>query len=79
MKKSRFALAALAVASILVAACSDDNTSSTTTTAATDDSTMSTEGPVDTTASALAMDTNGDGKVQFGIAAAGPRDDGGYY
>jgi len=25
------------------------------------------------------LDTNGDGKVQFGVAAAGPRDDGAYY
>ncbi|HWM19932.1 MAG TPA: BMP family ABC transporter substrate-binding protein [Ilumatobacteraceae bacterium] len=28
---------------------------------------------------ALDLDTNGDGTVVFGIAAAGPRDDGGYY
>src|SRR4026209_883060 len=34
----------------------------------------STEGPA-----ALDLDTNGDGTVVFGIAAAGPRDDGGYY
>ena len=27
----------------------------------------------------LDLDTNGDGKVAFGIAAAGPRDDGAYY
>ena len=29
--------------------------------------------------SSLALDTNGDGTVVFGVAAAGPRDDGGYY
>ncbi|HTH06534.1 MAG TPA: BMP family ABC transporter substrate-binding protein [Ilumatobacteraceae bacterium] len=35
---------------------------------------MDTEAPAP-----LEMDTNGDGKVVFGIAAAGPADDGGYY
>jgi basic membrane protein A len=31
------------------------------------------------TGTATDLDTNGDGRVQFGIAAAGPRDDGAYY
>ena len=40
----------------------------------------STEAAVDRgSRAALDLDTNGDGTVVFGIAAAGPRDDGGYY
>jgi basic membrane protein A and related proteins len=37
--------------------------------------------PADTTPAPAAqdLDTNGDGKVLFGVAAAGPRDDGAYY
>ncbi len=39
------------------------------------------ESPATTTAEAapLDLDTNGDGAVLFGVAAAGPRDDGAYY
>ena len=39
----------------------------------------STEPPSTEAAAPLDLDTNGDGTVVFGIAAAGPRDDGGYY
>jgi basic membrane protein A len=39
----------------------------------------STEPPSTEAPAALDLDTNGDGTVVFGIAAAGPRDDGGYY
>jgi basic membrane protein A len=39
----------------------------------------STETPSTEAPAALDLDTNGDGTVVFGIAAAGPRDDGGYY
>ena len=39
----------------------------------------STEAPSTEAPAALDLDTNGDGTVVFGIAAAGPRDDGGYY
>jgi len=38
-----------------------------------------TEAPATSAASAVNLDTNGDGKVVFGIAAAGPADDGAYY
>lgn len=86
MKTSRIALAALAAASIALAACGSDSESTSTTAAPTEtttgstDSTETTAPAVDTTApTGTEMDTNGDGKVQFGIAAAGPRDDGGYY
>jgi basic membrane protein A and related proteins len=88
MRNSRIAIAALAALSIVAASCGsdDDNTATTTAppasaaptdTTATGDSTA----PPETAApgGSLALDTNGDGKVRFGIAAAGPRDDGGYY
>ena len=73
----------LAVAlALLGAACSDDDddaSEGTATTAADDgedtDTTEDTGGGED----AEALDTNGDGEVVFGIAAAGPRDDGAYY
>ena len=39
----------------------------------------STEPPSTEAPAAMDLDTNGDGTVVFGIAAAGPRDDGGYY
>jgi basic membrane protein A len=39
----------------------------------------STEAPSTEAPAPLDLDTNGDGTVVFGIAAAGPRDDGGYY
>ncbi len=45
-------------------------------------STDTTEAMTDTTAAggdAVDLDTNGDGQVVFGVAAAGPRDDGAYY
>ena len=38
-----------------------------------------TEAPATSAAAASDLDTNGDGKVVFGIAAAGPADDGAYY
>jgi basic membrane protein A len=40
---------------------------------------VSTQATPTTTAKASLLDTNGDGKVVFGIAAAGPADDGAYY
>ena len=48
---------------------------STDTTAAAEEEPADTEVAVE----ASTLDTNGDGKVVFGIAAAGPRDDGAYY
>ncbi|MBK5333209.1 MAG: BMP family ABC transporter substrate-binding protein [Ilumatobacteraceae bacterium] len=38
-----------------------------------------TDAPATSAAAATDLDTNGDGKVVFGIAAAGPADDGAYY
>ncbi len=38
-----------------------------------------TDAPATTAAAVSDLDTNGDGKVVFGIAAAGPADDGAYY
>lgn len=80
---------------VAAACGSDDNSTSTTAaadvttvTVAPADSTAPTDSaaptestaPTDSAATApLDLDTNGDGKVVFGIAAAGPRDDGGYY
>lgn len=90
MRKSRIAIAAIAALSIVAASCGSDSDSGDTTTAPAEsmapaETTGDTAAPADTTAvteaasGLLDLDTNGDGKVQFGIAAAGPRDDGGYY
>jgi len=73
----------------------DDDTTATTaapttTTAApsdpdtpTTESTATTEAPTTTVApvpeESCELDSNGDGEVRFGVATAGPRDDGGYY
>lgn len=47
---------------------------------ATEETTADTEAPEATDAAeGNSLDTNGDGKVVFGVAAAGPRDDGAYY
>ncbi|HEX2782216.1 MAG TPA: BMP family ABC transporter substrate-binding protein [Ilumatobacteraceae bacterium] len=40
---------------------------------------VATEAPASTAPAPSPLDTNGDGKVVFGIAAAGPADDGAYY
>lgn len=57
-------LIALAAVSLFMAACSDDDDSA---------SDCASEAP------SLEMDSDGDGQVIFGVATAGPRDDGGYY
>ena len=83
MKTSRIAVAAFAAFGLAVAACGSDAAAPPKATLPTDVTTA----PIDTTAAtsstvpsgSLDLDTNGDGKVVFGIAAAGPRDDGGYY
>ncbi len=94
MKATRTALAAIAALSILAAACgSDDKDSGATTPATTPATDAGTTPPTDagttpgttpattpgTTGEALSLDTNGDGKVVFGVATPGPRDDGAYY
>jgi basic membrane protein A len=78
LRKSRWVIGPL-VALTLLAACGDDDddAASTTTPAAGAGGATTTTGGGSSDANAL--DTNGDGKVVFGIAAAGPRDDGGYY
>ena len=72
MKTSRFALAALAAASIVIAACGSDSTSSGTTAGSTDTTTAATgstavtettAAATDTTVAASSMDTNGDGRI----------------
>jgi basic membrane protein A len=79
MKRLTTTIAALAGVSALVlvaVACGDDDdneSSATATTAAT------TIDAVATTTSKVDLDTNGDGKVVFGVATPGPRNDGGYY
>ena len=63
------------------AAASDTTTAAADTTAA--EATDTTEAAAETTAGeaadASSLDTNGDGTVVLGVAAAGPRDDGAYY
>lgn len=88
---SRFKIgvAVLAALSITMAACGDDESADTTTPATeapvvTDAPTTevpTTDAPDETMApvEVSSLDYNGDGKVVFGIAAAGPRDDGAYY
>ena len=86
------ALVLLAAASIVAAACGSDSKSSdatsaptqppaTTPTATEPTATVptATDAPATTAAAVSDLDTNGDGKVVFGIAAAGPADDGAYY
>jgi basic membrane protein A len=90
-----FAAALAALSLVAAACGSDDNSSTTTppSAAATDtaapvatdaavatDAPAATDAPTATTAAdTLALDFDGDGKVVFGIAAAGPADDGAYY
>ena len=64
--KLSLALAILAALSVFVAACGDDDTPEATDTCETDSVTQQ-------------LDANGDNTVRFGIATAGPRDDGAYY
>lgn len=63
MRTTKLFVAAIAALGLVAASCGDDAKTSDTTAAPT----------------ANALDTNGDGKVVFGIAAAGPADDGAYY
>ena len=74
------ATATEAPATTAAAATEAPSTEAPATTAAAGTEAPSTEAPA-TTAAATAtdIDTNGDGKVVFGIAAAGPADDGAYY
>jgi len=90
MKASTFTAAALVALGLVAAGCSSDKTTTTTAAATTAEATTaapattaaaSTEAPTTaaTNDAIKLLDANGDGKVQFGIAAAGPKDDGAYY
>src|SRR5262245_49265906 len=70
-----------AVALLVLAACgSDDSGDSSASTAPSATDAATTAASTATTADALAnLDKNGDGKVVFGIATPGPRNDGAYY
>ncbi len=78
-------LAVLAAFSFVAASCGDDDddddAGAESTDAATDAADDGTGGDTTTTGAAVTvdLDTNGDGSVVFGVAAAGPRDDGAYY
>ena len=81
-RRSLGLLAAAVSLALLGAACGDDDEAddSTPTTTADGEDTETTEGEEEGDGEeANALDTNGDGEVVFGIAAAGPRDDGAYY
>ncbi len=86
------ALVLLAATSIVAAACGSDSKASDATSAATQPAATAptatqpaatqpaaTQPAATSAAAASDLDTNGDGKVVFGIAAAGPADDGAYY
>ncbi len=82
MRTSKLFVAVIAALGLVAAACGDDEKSSDTTTAATDAPTTdapTTDAPTTDAPEANALDFNGDGEVRFGIAAAGPADDGAYY
>jgi basic membrane protein A and related proteins len=93
MKKAHLFVAATAALSLVAACGGDDDTESSAAPAATTpatetDAPVETEAPTQTDAPPEtdavevptdALDTNGDGTVVFGVAAAGPRDDGAYY
>lgn len=92
MRSSKLFVAAFAALSLVAAACGDDEETTTTvppgteapsteapSTEAPSTEAPSTEAPSTEPPAAHALDLNGDGKVVFGIAAAGPADDGAYY
>jgi basic membrane protein A and related proteins len=78
-RAARRSIAVAVALALLTAACGDDD----------DDAAPATQPPAttagaETTAAppddaATSLDTNGDGKVVFGVATPGPRDDGAYY
>ena len=94
MRRKMTAVAALAALAFVAAACGSDKNSSSDTTAGAAATTAaaggaSTEAPTTEAAATTAagagadalatLDKNGDGKVVFGVATPGPRDDGAYY
>ncbi len=88
MNKLTTTIAALATLSLVAAACGDDDDNTTASTIATEIDAVPTSAPTTTAGASTAtttaagkvdLDTNGDGKVVFGVATPGPRNDGGYY
>lgn len=73
MIKRHLFIGTVAIFSLFAASCGSDDSESSDTQAPT------TEAPATTAPVASPLDTNNDGKVVFGIAAAGPADDGAYY
>lgn len=73
-------LAALAALGLATPACSDDNGGSTDLTTATTATTLAipTNGPSTTAPAPSPLDFNGDGRVVFGVATTGPADGGGW-
>ncbi len=79
MKRSARVLALATAASLtLLAACGGDDGGTTAETTAGGAAPETTAGGSGAEAASI-LDTNGDGKVQFGVAIPGPRDDGAYY
>lgn len=83
MRTSKLFVAAIAALGLVAASCGDDEkTADTTAAPATDAPTTdapTTDAPTTDAPEVDALDLNGDGQVVFGIAAAGPADDGAYY
>lgn len=83
MRTSKLFVAAIAALGLVAASCGDDaKTADTTAAPATDAPTTdapTTDAPTTDPPEANPLDLNGDGQVVFGIAAAGPADDGAYY
>ena len=83
MRTSKLLVAAIAALGLVAASCGDDDkTADTTAAPATDAPTTdapTTDAPTTDAPPASPLDFNGDGQVVFGIAAAGPADDGAYY
>ncbi len=75
MTTRKVLISGMAIAAIVLASCGSDKKADTTTPGTTPGTTP----PAASPPAASPLDTNGDGKVVFGIAAAGPADDGAYY
>lgn len=78
MRTTKLFVAAIAALGLVAASCGDDNKTADTTAAPATDA-PTTDAPTTDAPEAQALDLNGDGQVIFGIAAAGPADDGAYY
>lgn len=83
MRTTKLFVAAIAVLGLAAASCGDDDkTADTTAAPGTDAPTTdapTTDAPTTDPPEGNPLDLNGDGQVVFGIAAAGPADDGAYY